>query len=57
MINYIDKLRMAATLMVFLLHSLLFTGKNFPMQDILKDSGGTLYFLLLHGAQFGYFLY
>lgn len=57
MINYIDKLRIAATLMVFLLHSLLFTGKNFPMQDILKDSGGTLYFLLLHGAQFGYFLY
>lgn len=43
MINYIDKLRIAATLMVFLLHSLLFTGKNFPMQDILKDSGGVLY--------------
>lgn len=57
MLNYIDKLRIAATFLVFCLHSLLFTGKNFPMMDILKDSGGTLYFLLLLGVEYGYFLY
>lgn len=44
MINYIDKLRIAATLMVFSLHSLLFTGKNFPMHDILGESGGYFIF-------------
>lgn len=43
MLNYIDKLRIAATFLVFCLHSLLFTGKNFPMMDTLKDSGGVLY--------------
>lgn len=57
MLNYIDKLRIAATFLVFCLHSLLFTGKNFPMMDMLKDSGGTLYFLLRHGVECGYFLY
>lgn len=44
MINYIDKLRIAATVMVFSLHSLLFTGKNFPMQDILGENGGYFIF-------------
>lgn len=48
MINYIDKLRIAATVMVFSLHSLLFTGKNFPMQDILGEAGG--YFIFFHSC-------
>ena len=57
MINYIDKLRIAATLMVFSLHSLLFTGKKLSYARYIKRfGGGTLYFLLLRGVQFGYFL-
>lgn len=56
MINHIDILRIVATFMVFSLHSLLFTGKNFPMTDILNNSGGTLYFLHQHGVLYGFFL-
>lgn len=48
MINHIDILRIVATFMVFSLHSLLFTGKNFPMTDILNNSGG--YFIFFTSA-------
>lgn len=55
MLNYIDKLRIAATFLVFFLHSLLFTGKNFPMMDILKDSGG--YFIFFTPAWGGVWIF
>lgn len=55
--NYIDKLRVVATLMVFSLHSFLLEGKNFPFYDILKSSEVFFIFLHLHGEQYGFFLY
>lgn len=46
MVNYIDKLRIVATLMVFSLHSLLFMGKNYPMIDVIRESVWTIVFYM-----------
>lgn len=44
MINYIDKIRIIAVMMVFSLHSLLFVGKNFAMWDIINESSFCMIF-------------
>lgn len=43
-INYIDKIRIFAVIAVFSLHSTLFVGKDFPMNDIIKYSDIMLIF-------------
>lgn len=56
MINYIDKIRILAVMMVFFLHSFIFVGKDFPMSDIIKESSLCMIFSCRHGRECGYFL-
>lgn len=53
--DYLDKLRLAATFMVFALHIMAFKGKDFYMHDILKDSGG--WFILFSPAWGGVWIF
>ena len=46
MINYIDKIRILAVMMVFFLHSFIFVGKDFPMSDIIKESSLCMIFFM-----------